>query len=227
MTIRVMIADDHQIVRQGLRALILAEPRLELVAEAENGRQAIELARLHKPDVVTMDIGMPEMNGIEATRVIVKEHPLMKVIALSIHSDRKYLQEIFRVGARGFLQKDCAFSELVHAVITTHAGQLYLGNTLAGIVVEDILCVEEMSNEVDLTVLTEREVEVLRLIAGELGTKNIASRLNLSIKTVETYQNRIKKKLKIFSVAGLTKYAIRQGLVCVGDTPLPVIGDVA
>jgi two-component system, NarL family, response regulator NreC len=119
MKIRVMVADDHKIMRQGLGVLIKTEPGMTLVAEAESGRQAIELARRHKPDVVTMDIGMPDINGIDATRAIVQEHPNIKIIALSMYSDRKYIQEIFRAGARGFIQKDCAFSELVQAVVAT------------------------------------------------------------------------------------------------------------
>jgi DNA-binding NarL/FixJ family response regulator len=215
-----MIADDHQIMREGLGLLIHAEPTMELVAEAETGREAIEMARRHKPDVVTMDISMPDMNGIEATREIVKEHPWIKVIALSTHSDRNYLQEIFRAGAKGFLQKDCAFSELVLAVSTIQGGQPYLGKTMTGIVVEDILCAESMSSgDVGPSLLTERETEVLRLMAQEMDTKDIAGNLNIGVKTVETYQSRMKKKLNIFNLVGLTKYALRQGLVLLNEPP--------
>ena len=220
MSIRVMIADDHKLIRQGLRSLLLAESRLEIVAEAENGRHAIELARLYQPDVVTMDISMPEMDGVEATRILVAEHPGIKVIALSLHSDLMFVQELFRVGAQGYLQKDCEISELVQAIITTYDGQPYLGKTLEGIGIKDILCGEAMCGVTSPAVLTDRETEVLLLMVEELATKVIATRLNIGVKTVETYQKRMKRKLNISNLAGLTKYAIRQRLACVGENLL-------
>lgn len=217
MKIRVMVADDHKIMRQGLSAMIRTEPGMTLVAEAESGRQAIDLARRHKPDVVTMDIGMTDMNGIEATRAIVKEHPKIKVVALSMYSDRKYIQEIFRAGARGFLQKDCAFSELVQAVVTIHGGQPFLGKSVTGIVVNDILAVEDMPPGNSLSMLSEREIEVLRLMAEGVCTKDIADRMKIGIKTIETHQFRMKKKLGIIHLAGLTRFAVHEGLICSGE----------
>ena len=222
MKIRVMVADDHKIMRLGLGAIIKLESGMSLVAEAESGRQAIELARLHKPDVVTMDIGMADMNGIEATRAILKEHPEIKIVALSMYSDRKYILEVFRAGARGFLQKDCAFTELVEAVVAIHAGQAFLGKTVTGVVVDEILSVENAPLGDDSPALSKREIEVLRLMAEGLCTKEIADRMHIGIKTIETHQLRMKKKLNIYHLAGLTRYAIQQGLVCDGQMlPLP------
>jgi DNA-binding NarL/FixJ family response regulator len=219
MTIRVIVADDHQIMRQGLRALFFAEPGMELVAEAENGRQAIDMARQHMPDVVIMDIGMPDINGIDATRAIIKENPAIKVIALSMHSDRKYILEMFRAGAKGFLRKDCAFFELAEAIMLIQAGQSYLDKTMAGIFVDGIMCAENVPPEIGLSALTEREIEVLRLMTQEVCTKDIASALKLGEKTIGTYQYRMKNKLNIFNMVGLTKFAIRHGLACVGEKP--------
>jgi DNA-binding NarL/FixJ family response regulator len=209
-------------MRQGLGAMIKLEPGMTLVAEADSGRQAIDLARLHKLDVVTMDIGMSDMNGIEATRLIVTEHPKIKIVALSMYSDRKYIREVFRAGARGFLQKDCAFTELVDAVVAIHSGQAFLGKTVTGIVVDDILSVENEPLGNNLSVLSNREIEVLRLMAVGVCTKDIALRMNIGIKTIETHQFRMKKKLGIDHVAGLTRFAIREGLICDGEMlPLP------
>lgn len=215
MKIRVMIVDDHKIVRQGLVALIRGEPSMVLVAEADNGRQAIELARQHKPDVITMDIGMPDMNGIEATRLILQENPSIKIVALSIHADRKYLFEIFKAGASAYLAKDCVFSELVQAVKSAHAGERYVGKDSINTVVEGIICARAKPSP--LASLSDREVDVLKKMAMGLNAKHIAYQEHLSIKTVESYQSRIKKKLGMTNLVQLTKLAICEGLV--GSTP--------
>jgi len=156
------------------------------------------------------------INGIEATRAIVKEHPQIKIVALSMYSDRKYIMEVFRAGARGFLQKDCAFTELVDAVVAIHGGQAFLGKTVTGIVVDDILAVDNMPSANASSLLSNRETEVLRLMAEGVSSKDIALRLNLGLKTIETHQFRMKKKLGIEHVAGLIRFAVREGLFCDG-----------
>lgn len=213
MAVRIIIADDHTLMRQGLRALIAAQPDMEVIAEAGDGRTAVSLARNLGADVIIMDISMPDMNGIEATRQITAEHPATKVIGLSMHSDRRFVAQVLRSGASGYLLKDCAFDELTRAVQAVTAGQTYLSPGIAGPVIEDYLRrVGEADRVEGNSPLSEREREVLQLLAEGRSTKQIAGMLQVSGKTVETHRRRIMEKLGIFSVAELTKYAIREGL---------------
>lgn len=210
---RILLADDHRIVRQGLRSLLEAEADFSVVAEADNGRMAVELTESLGPDVVVMDVGMPEMNGVEATRRIVVNNPQVKVVALSMHSDRRFVAEMLKAGAAGYLLKDGAFEELVGAIRTVAAGRTYLSPRIADVVVEGYLRNQAAPSEpTAYAKLSPREREVLQLLAEGKATKEAAAALHLSVKTVETHRRQIMEKLNLYSVAELTKYAIREGL---------------
>lgn len=212
MKTRVLIADDHKIVRDGLRALLEKRADLEVIAEAEDGRTTVQLAQELSPDVIIMDISMPDLNGVEATRQILSDAPQIKVIALSMHSDRRFVTEVFKAGASGYLLKDCAFEELHTAIHTVRANHTYLSAQIAEVVLNDYLRNLPQSDESVFSVLTEREREVLQLLAEGKSTKEIAASLHVSVKTVETHRQRTMDKLDVHSVAELTKYAIREGL---------------
>ena len=212
MTIKVFIADDHQIVRQGLRTLLEREPDLEVVAEAENGRSTVRLARESHPEVIIMDVAMPDMNGIEATRQIISEMPKVKVIALSMYADRRFVANMLKAGASGYLLKDCASEELVRAIRVVMAHKTFLSPGVADIVVKDYVQAPLGSEVSAFSVLSNREREVLQLMAEGRSTNQIAECLHVSVKTVETHRQQMMQKLKIHSVAELTKYAIREGL---------------
>ena len=211
MTIKIVVADDHKIMRDGLRSMLDKEAGIEVVGEASNGRAAVSLARKLKPQVVIMDITMPELNGVDAARQILDEMPGTKIIALSMHSDRRFVMEMFKAGVAGYLLKDCAFDELSRAIKSVINKQIYVSPAIAGTVIEDY--VGHISEDyISSDELTTREREVLQLIAEGMTTKQISSHLNVSIKTVETHRRKIMKKLNIHSIAELTKAAIRQGL---------------
>lgn len=213
MKARVLLADDHHIFRDGLRTLIEKEKGLEVIAEAENGRKAVKLAEKMAPDIVVIDVSMPDMNGIEATRKIIGDSPAVKVIALSMHSDRRFVLGMLEAGASGYLLKDCAFAELAGAIRQVLAGNTYLSPKIADVVVKGYLHKADDVTPASGVVLTSREREILQLIAEGLSTKEIAGHIFLSIKTVETHRRNIMEKLDIHSVAELTKYAIREGLI--------------
>jgi DNA-binding NarL/FixJ family response regulator len=216
MTIRVLIADDHKIMLAGLRSLLEKQNYIEVVGEAENGRKAVQMAREKKPDVVVMDVSMPDLNGIEATTQIKESLPETRVIALSMHSDKRFVMGMLRAGAAGYLLKDCASQELANAITQVAGGKKYLSPEITGVVIDDFLqggSAEE--DETVASVLSAREREVLQLIAEGWSTKQIASHLYVSIKTIETHRRQIMKKLDLHSIADLTKYAIREGLTSV------------
>ncbi len=212
MAIKVLIADDHQIVRQGLRTLLEKEPDLEVVAEAENGRSTVRLVREKHPEVVIMDVAMPDLNGIEATRQIISEMPKVKVIALSMYADRRFVSNMLKAGASGYLLKDCASEELVRAIRVVLAHKTFLSPGVADIVVKDYVQTPMGPEASVFNVLSNREREVLQLMAEGKSTNQIAELLHVSVKTVETHRQQMMQKLKIHSVAELTKYAIREGL---------------
>jgi DNA-binding NarL/FixJ family response regulator len=212
MKIRIVVADDHKIMREGLKALIDKQPDMEVAAEAQDGLTATKLARKLLPHIIIMDIGMPEMNGIDATRQIVLENKDVKIVALSMHSDRRFVLEMLKAGASGYLLKDSAFEELVNAVHTVMNGQPYLSPRITDIIVKEYLYNLPRNEPNVFTILTVREREVLQHLAEGKSTKQIASTLNLSVKTVETHRQQIMDKLEIRTVAELTKYAIREGL---------------
>jgi two-component system response regulator NreC len=212
MSVRIILAEDHRITREGLVNLLQERPDMEVVGEAENGREAVRLARELSPDLVIMDVTMPDLNGIDATRIITTGSNNTKVIALSMYSDKQFVQGMIQAGASGYLLKDCAFEELVSAIKAVIQGDTYLSPGIAGIVVQDYLTKLTTDRSSADTVLTNREREVLQLIAEGNSTKEIAARLTVSVKTVETHRRQIMEKLGIFSIAELTKYAIREGL---------------
>jgi len=209
---RVLLADDHNIVRSGLRSLLDAEPDIEVVAEASDGREAVELATQQSVDIVVMDLAMPNLNGIEATRQILARSPATKVIALSMHSDRRFVARALQVGASGYLLKDCAAEDLVRTIRSVAAGRTYLSPQISELVVEDYVSGLAEDDSSALAVLTPRQREVLQLLAEGKSTKEIASALYVSPKTVETHRYHIMSKLGIENLAGLVKYAIREGL---------------
>jgi DNA-binding NarL/FixJ family response regulator len=208
--IKIILADDHKIVRQGLRTLLEQEADLQVMAEADDGRMAVRLARELSPEVVIMDVGMPDLNGIEATRQVLAECPGVKVIALSMHSDRRFVMNMLKAGASGYLLKDSAFEELATAIRMVLNNKIYLSTEIANIVIKDYL--QGGGDETVFSVLSPREREVLQLMAEGRSSRQIADHLNISIKTVETHRMQIMHKLEIYSVAELTKYAIREGL---------------
>lgn len=212
MKIRILIADDHKIVRDGLRALLEKQTGMEVIAEAENGRKAVQLARELHPDIVIIDIGMPDLNGIDAARQIIAEVDRVKVIALSMHSDKRFVAQMFKAGASAYLLKDCAFEELAQAVNVVVAGQTYLSPEIAGPVMDDYVRHLTTTDSSGFSVLTAREREVLQLLAEGRATKEVAAELHVSIKTIETHRQQIMNKLRVRSLADLTKYAIREGL---------------
>ncbi|WP_347489771.1 response regulator transcription factor [Desulfoscipio sp. XC116] len=207
---KIIIADNHKMIRDGLRALLDGHPSMNVIAEAVNGRECVQAARETSPEVIVMDVAMPELNGIEATRHVLTENPGIKIIGLSMHSDRRYVAEMFKAGAWGYLLKDCAFEELVRAIECVTAGQYYLSPSVTGSLIQDYLY--KNNEESVFSLLTPREREVLQLIAEGKTTTQIAALLFVSEKTVETHRRQIMKKLKLTSIAELTKYAIREGL---------------
>ena len=212
MSVRILLADDHKIVRDGLRALLDKQEGMEVVAEAENGRATVRLTSELKPDVVIVDVGMPDLNGIDATRQIMADSSDIKVIALSMHSDKRFVAQMFKAGASAYLLKDCAFEELIRAVHTVLSGRMYLSPEIAGPVMEDYVRYLSTTDSSGFSVLTVREREVLQLLSEGKTTRQIATDLHVSIKTVETHRQQIMGKLNINSVADLIKYAIREGL---------------
>lgn len=212
MSTRIIIADDHTIVRHGLAKLIEQEEDMEVIAQTENGISTVELARELSPDVVVMDVGMPDLNGIDATQQILRENPKTRVLALSMHSGKKFVIAMLKAGAVGYLLKDCALEELIAAVRTVIDGKTYLSPSIADVVVQNYVRHSPGGEESAFSVLSQREREVLQLMAEGNTTKQIALRLHISPKTVEGHRLRLMNKLDIDNVAQLTKYAIQEGL---------------
>jgi DNA-binding NarL/FixJ family response regulator len=216
MGIRVLIADDHKIMLAGLRSLLEKHDSFEVVAEAENGRKAVQLAQEKEPDVVVMDVSMPDLNGIEATTQITESLPTTRVIALSMHSDKRFVMGMLRAGASGYLLKDCASQELATAIQRVAEGKKYLSPEITGVVIDDFLLGAPADEAAaGASPLSAREREVLQLIAEGWSTKQIAAHLYVSIKTIETHRRQLMKKLDLHNVADLTKYALREGLTSI------------
>lgn len=211
-TLRVLLADDHTLVRAGLRSLLQQMENVEVVAEAEDGRQVLAAVAEHRPDVVLMDISMSGMNGLEATLQLKRDRPEVRVIILSMHATEEYVLQALRAGASGYLLKDSAPLELALALQAVARGESYLSPPVSRQVVESY--VQRTGREAQpLAALTSRQREILQLIAEGNSTKEIASRLALSVKTVETHRSQLMERLGIRDVAGLVRYAIRHGLV--------------
>ncbi len=217
MSIRIIIADDHKIVREGLRALLEKQPDMQVLGEAENGRDTVAMVKELLPDIVLMDVSMSDMNGIEATRRITGEYPQVKVLALSMHSDRRFVMEMLKAGASGYLLKDNAFEELARAIRSVASNHTYLCPTIADLIIKDYMNLAAKEEGSVFSALTVREREVLQLIAEGKSTKEIASVLRVSTKTVETHRLQLMERLGIRSIAELTKYALREGLTSLED----------
>jgi two-component system response regulator NreC len=207
--IHILLADDHAVVRQGFRMILGAQPDMEIVGEAGNGREVLDLAGKLQPDVIVMDVAMPELNGIEATRRISDSSPRTRVLALSMHKDSVYVREILRAGARGYLLKDSIASDLLAAVRAVARGEGYLSPGVSDAVLNDYR--RHVTDPIDL--LTSREREVLQMIAEGKTNKEIATVLNLSVYTVDAHRGRIMEKLNLHSVNELVRFAVRYGLV--------------
>jgi two-component system response regulator NreC len=212
MAIRILLADDHELLRAGLHALIDEQPDMKVIAETGDGRTAVQLAAKFKPDIVVMDVSMPGMNGIEATRQISSTLREVKVLALSMHTDRRFIVEMLNAGASGYLLKDCAFEEVTNAIHALADQKTYLSPKISDMVIKDYVSRIPKAELSSLTILTAREREVLQLLAEGRSMQEIASDLHLSVKTIETYRQQIMGKLDIRSIAELTKFAIREGL---------------
>lgn len=207
--IRILLADDHIVVRQGFRMILSAQPDMEIVGEAGNGREAVELAAALTPDVAVMDVTMPELNGIEATRRIATSSPRTRVLALSMHKDSVYVREILRAGARGYLLKDSIDSDLLAAVRAVAKGEGYLSPSVSDAVLTDYR--QHVTDPIDR--LSSREREVLQMIAEGKTNKEIASTLNLSVYTIDAHRGRIMEKLNLHSAGELVRFAVRNGLI--------------
>jgi two-component system response regulator NreC len=214
MKIRVLLADDHTILRAGLKMMLNAQPDMEVIGEAQDGRQAINGALRHQPDVVLMDITMPEINGIEATRQIKRMLPDVKVLVLTMHENDEYVFQALRAGASGYILKEAADTELITALHVVQTGQFYLSPTAQSIIVGDYLQRVRTGEEKDsYSTLTEREREILKLVAEGFTNNQIAERLVISPKTVDTHRTHVMDKLNLHSRSELVKYAMRRGLL--------------
>ncbi len=212
MTIRILITDDHQLFREGIANLLAASPQIEIVAQAENGQEAIEKAKKLKPDIVIMDLSLPVIGGVEATRILSKELPGTKVLVLSMHADKNYIKEALEAGAFGYLFKDCTYDQLIEAINTVYQGKKYLSDKITEVLIQDYLNKEEDTPDND-EYLSERESEILKHISEGKSTREISDFLFISVKTVGTHKQHILEKLKLKSTADLIKYAIKKGIV--------------
>ncbi len=212
MPTKVLLVDDHAIIRQGLSSLLEKQSDIVVVGGVEDGRQAVDTVRKLAPDLVIMDISMPNLNGIDAARKIAEENSGVKIIALSIHSSRRFVAEMLKAGASGYILKDCLFDELMEAIKTVLRGEIYLSPKITGVVIDDYVQRLSKQYQPNGPVLTEREREVLQLLAEGKSTKQIALQIHVSTKTIESNRRNIMEKLRINSVAELTKYAVREGI---------------
>lgn len=215
MSIRVMLVDDHKIMREGLKSLLDRATDIEVVALAANGIEALQKAKEFRPDVVVMDLTMPEMGGIEATQRIMAANPEIKVLALSMIQDKSCVVESLKAGAKGYLIKDCAGEELLGAIHTLAGGESYLCSRITELIIRDYTQLVVGSSAQSTSNLSKREQEVLQLIADGKSTKEIAYMFGVSIKTVDVQRSNIMKKLNLYSIAELTKYAVREGLTSI------------
>lgn len=212
MNIKILIADDHQLFREGLINLLSDASNIEIVANAENGKEAIEKAVIHKPDIVIMDIRMPLLSGVEATAQLTAAHPEIKVIALSMHSEKHYVKGMLEAGAVGYLFKNCTYSQLINAIETVYSGNRFLSNEITEVLIDDYL---NKGNDIEDSIeeLTERELEVLRLYAEGKTTRDISEQLFVSVKTVGTHKQHIQEKLDLKTNVDMVKFALKRGII--------------
>jgi len=209
---KILVADDHGVMREGLKAMIDNQPGMEVIGEAEDGQKVVQLAKQLSPDLIIMDISMPNLNGVEATRIILNENPDIRIIALSVHSNKHFVTEMLKAGVSGYVLKSSLFDEVLRAIQMVGDGDYYLSPKITDVVMDDYKYYMATLNKSSEIRLTTRERQVLQLLAEGQSTKQIALRLHLSPKTADSNRRQIMNKLGIFSVAELTKYAIREGL---------------
>ncbi len=207
-TIKILLADDHTIVRQGLKLILSSQPDLAVVGEAANGKEAVEQAKTLRPDIVLLDVAMPELNGIEATRRMMEDNPRLRILVLSMHKEAVYVREILKAGARGYLLKDVIDTELLNAVRSVARGDGYISPAVSGALLNDYR--QNITDPADL--LTKREREVLQLIAEGKTNKEVATQLNLSVYTVDSHRAKVMEKLNLHSTGELVRFAIKHGL---------------
>ncbi len=218
MSIKILIADDHQLFREGLINLLSDAPNIEIVGQAENGKDAVDKTLLHKPDIVIMDIGMPVLSGVEATELLKTKMPDVKVIALSMHSNKHYIKGILEAGAYGYLLKNCTYDQLIEAINSVYSGKKYLSEKITDVIVHDYLGKENKIINKD-TKLSVRESEILKLFAEGKSSREISEQLFVSIKTVGTHKQNILEKLELKTFTELIKYALKKGIISLEDDP--------
>lgn len=212
MTIKIVIADDHQLFREGIVKLLSNDADIEVVAQAANGEEAYVKAKKHRPDLLLMDIGMPVLNGIEATKAIVNEFPEIKILALSMYAEKDYIKDILDAGAYAYVLKNCTYTQLIEAIKSVYKGKKYLSEEVTEIVLQDYLNKKEEALDLT-TLLSVRELEVLKLFAEGNSSREISELLFISIKTVGTHKQHILKKLNLKTNADMVKYALKEGLI--------------
>lgn len=211
--IKILLVDDHPVVQQGLRTTLTSYPQFEIVGEVPNGLDAVQFLKKKHADVVLMDIIMPTMNGIQATKIIQNEIPEVKVLALTMHDEKEYVVEMIKAGATGYLLKDAKPNELIQAIDTVYQGNVYFSPMISNILVKELIAKPEVEKTETSDILSSRELEVLRLVAEGSSNKIIADQLFISVRTVETHRERIMKKLNLHNTASLTIYAVQKGLI--------------
>ena len=212
MSIRILLVDDHGVIREGLRSLLEKQPDIEVVGEAEDGRKAVELVRELLPEIVIMDITMPNLNGVDATRQIKGSFPQVSIIALSIHANRRFVANMLKAGASAYILKECLFDELIQSIRDVQAGNIYLSPRITGVVVGDYIERLATIMEPQSSGLTDRQRQIVQALAEGKMMKQIALEFHVSVKTIEADRRQIMEKLNINSIAELTKYAVREGL---------------
>jgi two-component system nitrate/nitrite response regulator NarL len=219
--IKLLLVDDHPVVLDGVKTHLSAQPEFDVVGDAANGQDALQKVKRLNPHVVLMDISMPHMNGFDAVAQLRKQAPGVKILILTMHDTKEYIAHMVRLGVRGYLLKDCSPTELVRAIKVVHEGEVYFSPAVSKVLADEL--VDGRLRGQDSTSLTDREKEVLTLIAEGLINKQIADRLGIGVRTIETHRERIMRKLSIHTVAGLTKYAIAQGMTSMPLRPVPAV----
>lgn len=212
MKIKVLIADDHQLFREGLVNLLFSAPDIEVIAQAENGLEAIEMSKNLKPDVILLDIAMPKMNGIEAAKELKKVMPNLKIVTVSMHSDKQYVKGVLEAGVDGYLLKNCTYRQLTDAIKSVHAGKKFLSEDITELVISGYLEPSDSDSD-EYSSLSEREKEIFLLFAKGKSTREIGEKLFISVKTVGTHKQHILEKLNLKTNADMLKYGLKKGLI--------------